>query len=143
MTADEKRAWHRAYNAKPSVKERHRLESLAWRKTHRELDRRRKREWKKANRIRALLHTLRSRCRKLGVVCDLTAADIVIPEQCPVLGLRLDSGPRECRASVDRKRPKRGYIRGNIAVISMRANRIKSDASIQELEAILAYMRGD
>ena len=41
--------------------------------------------------------------------------------------------------SIDRVNTKYGYIAGNIAVISKRANSRKSDASIEEIFAILAY----
>lgn len=43
--------------------------------------------------------------------------------------------------SIDRIIPELGYVRGNIAVISMRANKLKSDATSEELERISAWMR--
>ena len=48
----------------------------------------------------------------------------------------------ECTATIDRVDPDGGYVTGNVRVISMRANRIKSDASIAELESVIAYMKG-
>jgi hypothetical protein len=38
--------------------------------------------------------------------------------------------------------PSLGYVPGNIRVISMRANRIKTDATADELRAVLRYMEG-
>jgi hypothetical protein len=92
-------------------------------------------------------NAIRSRARKEGIPFDLTIDDIFVPEFCPVLGIRLaweigntrrlqDGGP-----SIDRLIPERGYVRGNIAVISGRANRIKNDGTALEHERIAAWMR--
>lgn len=82
------------------------------------------------------------RAKRAGVPFNLKPADILIPNHCPVLGVQLvksvgrlsDSSP-----SLDRIVPSRGYVRGNIVVISMRANRIKSDASITELQKLAKF----
>lgn len=42
--------------------------------------------------------------------------------------------------SLDRIKPELGYVKGNIRVISFKANSIKNDASIEELRQILQYM---
>lgn len=44
--------------------------------------------------------------------------------------------------SVDRVDNDKGYEPGNVRVISFRANSIKGDATVAELEAVLEYMRG-
>lgn len=90
-----------------------------------------------------LLANIKHRANKLGLMFDLTCDDIVIPVLCPVLGIELAFGNKqmsECSPSVDRIDNSKGYTKDNIRVISMRANRLKSDASIEELTAILAYM---
>ena len=74
-----------------------------------------------------------------GVPFNLTLEDIKVPEFCPILGIPLarstgshtDSSP-----SLDRIDPSLGYVRGNVIVISYRANRIKNDATIPELQKI-------
>lgn len=38
--------------------------------------------------------------------------------------------------------PELGYVKGNVRVISYRANALKRDASVQELEAVVLYMKG-
>ncbi len=86
----------------------------------------------------------RGRARDLGLPFDLCLDDIVIPETCPVLGVSLEPslGKATVRSpSLDRIVPKLGYVRGNVRVISHRANMLKSDASIEELEAVLNYLR--
>ena len=84
-----------------------------------------------------LWRAARSRARKRGIQFDLLLEDIVIPEVCPVLGTQMT------RPSLDRFDPRRGYTADNVRVISMRANTIKNDASVDELEQILVYMRGE
>jgi hypothetical protein len=85
-----------------------------------------------------------NRAKKNGLYSDLAVADLVWPDVCPVLGIPLtyngQSGAKDTRASLDRLKPTIGYTKENVRVISMRANRIKSDATIEELQKIIAYM---
>lgn len=78
-----------------------------------------------------------------GLEFALTADDIIIPAVCPVLGVPLIAGGpiRGQSPSVDRLDPKKGYTRNNVRVISYRANTIKNDATPEELEQILRYVR--
>lgn len=92
-----------------------------------------------------MLASARSRAVKVGVPFDLTPGDLAVPALCPVLGIPLTKGP-DGRAhagspSVDRIVPERGYVPGNVRVISFRANSIKNDATLAELEAVVAYVR--
>jgi hypothetical protein len=83
-----------------------------------------------------LLQNARSRSRRLGIPFNLTLDTISIPEHCPVLGVKLEFGmgkPTPNSASIDRIIPSLGYVTGNIIVVSMRANVIKSDASPDEV----------
>jgi hypothetical protein len=93
------------------------------------------------------LHRVRSRAALKGIEYDasLVAEDLLpLPEICPLLGLRLDystggkgkGGAVPNSASVDRIDNSKGYVRGNIWIISRRANSIKSDASAQELRTL-------
>lgn len=43
--------------------------------------------------------------------------------------------------SLDRIIPKLGYVKGNVAFISFRANNIKSDANCEELEKVLNWLK--
>ncbi len=108
------------------------------------------RQWEARNRVSHLFYNARNRARKRGLPFDIEKSDIVIPEVCPVLGivLKFSPGPGgrgfgETSPSVDRMVPELGYVRSNIRVISYRANSLKKDATIAELEAVLAYMRGE
>jgi hypothetical protein len=50
-------------------------------------------------------------------------------------------GPGDTSPSLDRIDSNLGYIKGNIKVISFKANRIKSDAVITDVEKVLEYMK--
>jgi hypothetical protein len=92
-----------------------------------------------------LLRQARQRAAKLGIDFDLTLADIVVPERCPALGVELSVGKRHARPhspSLDRIDPSLGYVRGNVVVVSHRANSIKNDASIDELKRVLEFYQG-
>ena len=65
----------------------------------------------------------------------------IAPEFCPALGLRLEFGGEiESSPSIDRIDNSQGYVRGNIQVISQKANRIKSDATREELEMFAKWV---
>jgi len=103
------------------------------------------REYREANVEMVMWHSCKKRAKKGGLPFDLTTEDLEVPEKCSILGLELKVGSdssREISPSLDRIVPELGYVKGNIRVISHRANRLKSDASIEELEAILKYMKG-
>jgi hypothetical protein len=98
-------------------------------------------QWRNRNRERLLAQNAKSRAARLGVPFDITHEDIVIPEYCPVLGIKLSRDKRATMPSLDRFRPELGYVRGNIAVISYRANTIKHNASTEEVERVATWMR--
>jgi predicted Fe-S protein YdhL (DUF1289 family) len=89
----------------------------------------------------------RNRAVEIGVPFDLTRADIVIPETCPVLGIPISTTARgrqnDNSPSIDRIDNSLGYTRENIKVVSWRANRLKSDGHIEDFEKILKYMRSN
>lgn len=99
--------------------------------------------------VRLLINRARARARSEGVPFDLAADDIFIPTHCPVFGIPLrwpcDRGrggrARPDTASLDRIDPRKGYVRGNVEIISMRANRLKSNATAEEHERIASWMR--
>jgi hypothetical protein len=75
---------------------------------------------------------------------NIDISDVVIPEFCPILGMRITSGEKgfhNASPSLDKRDPIKGYVKGNVAVISFRANLLKRDGTIAEFERILAYMK--
>lgn len=86
---------------------------------------------------------LRHRAKNRGLECSITAADIPVPIFCPVLGTTLKVGHGSPNSpSVDRFDNSMGYVPGNVRVISRRANRLKGDATVKEMQQVLAYMEG-
>lgn len=75
----------------------------------------------------------KARAKKLGLPFTITPDDVksAWPEDgnCPALGIPLSrnvgKGPSPNSPSLDRLIPELGYVPGNIAIISMRANLIK------------------
>lgn len=88
----------------------------------------------------------RSYCRKNNLPFDLDKdyLESIWTDNCPVFGkpfVRHRKNDNFCPA-IDRMDPKKGYVKGNVRYISARANRIKYDASVEELKQVLAYVEG-
>jgi hypothetical protein len=74
---------------------------------------------------------------------NLVIDDIIIPKTCPILGIPLKSGKKNhlpSSPSLDRIVPNLGYVRGNICVISYKANQMKSDLTKEIILKILEYI---
>ena len=84
------------------------------------------------------------RSREQKIAFEIEPEDIVIPERCPVFDVPLiiEPGPtRPNTPTLDRIKPHLGYVVGNIAVISSKANTIKSNATIEEIEMLLNWFK--
>lgn len=98
-----------------------------------------------SSRIGQILQRAKNRALRDGADFSLKRDDIQIPEFCPILGIRLEwadkQGGQPNSPSLDKIIPALGYVPGNVQVISMRANRIKYDATLEDLEKIVAYIK--
>lgn len=99
-----------------------------------------------------MLRRAKQRAKERGLDFDITAEDIVIPTHCPVLGTELKvhkgrSGGNPESPALDRIDNTKGYVKGNVMVVSHRANMMKVDASPEELikfaEWVLTRYRQD
>jgi hypothetical protein len=89
------------------------------------------------------LSNCKHRASKKGVPFDLTLDDLVFPDICPILGIPMvmrsgafhDNSP-----SIDRMVPTKGYVKGNVQIISYRANRLKAHGTLDDLRKIVAWM---
>ena len=79
----------------------------------------------------------KARSKKEGWYFNLEVSDIIIPAQCPYLNIPLTytigEGIVFSNSSLDRIDSTKGYVKGNIQVISHLANQIKSNATLEQL----------
>jgi len=83
-----------------------------------------------------LLSGARMRAKSKGLPFSITKQDIVIPKYCPMLGIKLERGvgvAHGASPTLDKIVPNKGYVKGNVWVISQRANIIKSNATAEEI----------
>lgn len=86
----------------------------------------------------------RMRARAKGLPFNIDLSDIHIPETCPVLGIPLSLGTGRhvpSSPSLDRLIPELGYTKGNVNVISMRANMVKHNSTYEELEKVYKWVK--
>ena len=85
----------------------------------------------------------KERAAKFGREFTIQVADIQIPDTCPLLGIVIQTGTGAKGAqsgsspSLDRIDSSRGYTPDNIWTISLKANRMKSDATFAELATMV------
>lgn len=97
----------------------------------------------KSNMQVSLLKAAKMRAERYGLDFDISLEDVIMPTHCPILGLELavSEGKRnENSPSLDRIENHKGYVKGNVCVISWRANRLKGDGTRMEHEHIAAWM---
>ena len=102
------------------------------------------RQWRANNQEQLLIQGATERSRALNLPMDITKDDIIIPEFCPVLGIRLKNGVGrvvDSSPTLDRIEPEKGYVKGNVAVISYRANLLKGSSTLEELLKLVSYIQ--
>lgn len=101
--------------------------------------------WLRNNPRSKLLTYARSAAKNKKLVCTLTKEDIVIPKRCPVFGIPLffTEGRRtDNTPSLDRLDNSKGYVPGNVAVVSWRANNRKGDLTLREIARLYNFYIG-
>lgn len=88
-------------------------------------------QYQKTSKQYRLWCSARARANTKGREFNIEVSDVVIPKVCPVLGIPMKS------PSIDRIDSAKGYVKGNIRVISNRANTLKNNATVEELRLIL------
>lgn len=116
----------------------------AWKKRH--TAKYRAMEWSRENKniVRRLLATAKSRAKKKGIEFSISADDIVLPDVCPVMktpflraaGERLATAP-----SIDRIDATKGYVPGNVQILSVIANSMKTNATPEQMRAFASWVR--
>lgn len=107
---------------------------------NREQQKARQKQKYRDNPVTGLFYAARDRAPKLGIPWNLELSDIHVPDKCPVFGTPFVVGDNDRAASLDRTRPELGYVKGNVQVISFRANRLKSNGTLDELKALVSWL---
>ena len=121
----------------------------AYQKENTEILKERRLQQRINNPVKFILNNKRRQCKALGVEFSLDESDVSpLPTVCPVLGIVLNyavtSGrPEDNSPSIDRLDNSKGYVHGNVRVISNRANRLKGDGTIEEHLKVIVYMKGE
>ena len=81
-----------------------------------------------------LFRSARSSSKKRGLAFTIKPEDIVVPDLCPILG-------KPNSPSIDRINNSKGYTKDNIWVISLKANKCKSDLTLEQLERMVIVLK--
>lgn len=103
-------------------------------------------EWRKERYYRNPSRTIwieaRHRAKKAGLPFNIEPEDCVIPEICPVLGIKMSPKGRghmdDGTPTLDKIIQSQGYVKGNVRVISWKANRLKSDCDDPAIFELIA-----
>lgn len=91
---------------------------------------------------KVMYKSAKDRAKRDGLPFDIEIEDIVIPEKCPVFGIKLEVGDNYNKMnspSLDKIIPEKGYVKGNIIVVSVKANTMKSNATIEEMKRLYEF----
>ena len=91
-----------------------------------------------------MYHRIKCRAIKDNIEFNLDLDDIIIPEYCPIFSnikLKFNKGTVKYNSpSIDRLIPEKGYTKGNIKIISYRANTIKQNATFEEIRQVADWL---
>jgi hypothetical protein len=98
----------------------------------------------KKNPEKYLYKVAKSRAKQKNIEFSIDVTDITIPKFCPITEKELikASGYAPNAMSLDRVDNERGYVKGNVRVISREANLKKSSLLEKDLVKLLSYVRG-
>lgn len=91
------------------------------------------------NQVKRLYIAAKQRAKLSRIEFTIKETDIIIPELCPIMGIPITNiyglGRQATNASIDRIDSNIGYTPTNIWIISDLANRMKQDATKEQLIA--------
>lgn len=141
-----------SYLVRPEVRRARCISTKTYREANPEKITQHFRNWEqKKGPLGMLLYRAKRGASQRGLEFTISEKDFdVLPSHCPVFGIKLDyvgtpgrdprSAEKASRASLDRKDNSKGYIPGNVFVVSFRANQLKSDGTASELRALANWM---
>lgn len=95
--------------------------------------------------LKQLVNQLKASAKKRGIEFNLSTTDIDeigIPLTCPVLGIPLKfhrGKPQDNSISFDRIDSSKGYTKDNLVIVSYRANKLKSNATLEEMRSMITF----
>jgi len=101
-----------------------------------------KRAGRRRNPIQYIIESIRSRCKRNNIFFNIKKQDIEINIFCPLLNIPLKTNSLKKHwasmdgYSIDRIFPDKGYIKNNVICVSYKANTMKNNLSIEEIELI-------
>lgn len=116
---------------------------------HLELRKRKKRERDKRNLKypeKLIWTRAKNRSTSKGIPFNIEIKDIIIPKFCPILGIKLERKFNKLHSgspSIDKINNKKGYIKGNIAIISYKANGMKGDMDLAQVKKLYLYIKNN
>lgn len=89
-----------------------------------------------------LFNLAKRRALSKGKEFTISLEEIIIPVICPLLGIEINSysPTNDQRPSIDRIDSSKGYIPGNVWVVSWKANRLKNSATLKELQTMVVNL---
>jgi hypothetical protein len=95
--------------------------------------------------VTRLIRSILDRSKRRGYESDLQEIDLPgITKCCPVLGIEYNSCGRDSWPSIDRWNTNLPYLKkykSNLVFISYRANELKSNATVEDLEKVIEYVK--
>lgn len=95
-------------------------------------------------RKRNIVNRVKAQAKMKGILFDISVRDVEWNEYCPILDIPLNyftkGGRQQNSVSLDRVNPDLGYVNGNVSVISLRANSIKSNLSLTQAKRLVDYI---
>lgn len=98
-------------------------------------------------RVKNVLRLAKARAKKENMNFNLSIDYMLdlFPKSgiCPILGINMEWGSEDHASSpsMDKIIPELGYVVGNMAWISRKANALKNDATLEQLKAIVNYLQ--
>lgn len=111
---------------------------------HRERQAAYMKEWRTREPLKRLYCGAKSRAKRLGQEFNISLEDLQIPLTCPILNIplyRTDGKATDNSPSLDRIDNSKGYVKGNVQIISNKANKHKADLSLEDIQRLFAYSR--
>ena len=142
--AEAQKRYHEQKKNDPDYVARRREHGRKWRQTHKKEALEARKQYYKDNPEYQWIDNAKHRAKKLGVPFDLTVEYIrsIYTNVCPVLDIPLErtpGGTTNNTPSIDRIVPELGYVQGNVIVVSLLANQIKSCATPDQIQKVANF----